>query len=293
MEIKYLQTFKVILESGTFAAAARKLNYTQSTVTFQMQQLEQELGIRLFEKIGRRMVLSEQGKTIVPLVDEILETSEKLQNIGRSTAELAGNLRVAAPESLVTYRMQPVLKVFKEQAPNVKLFLKVLNCYAIKDYVMAGNCDLGIHFDVGGYASGAVLEELKEHSFILIACPEADTGEIDMKHAHGRLEQCLLISDSEAVYQHMFDRYCQEHDILFETRMELGSIEVVKRSVMSGLGIAYLPEITVREELDSGKLKQIKTPLDARTIKAACIYHKNKIITAQMELFINLLKEHV
>ena len=56
MELKYLQTFKVILEEGSFSKAAEKLNYTQSTITFQIGQLEQELSTKLFEKIGRRML---------------------------------------------------------------------------------------------------------------------------------------------------------------------------------------------------------------------------------------------
>jgi Transcriptional regulator len=59
MDLKYLTTIKTILETGTFQKAANRLNYTQSTVTFQIQQLESELGMKLFERIGRRMVLTE------------------------------------------------------------------------------------------------------------------------------------------------------------------------------------------------------------------------------------------
>ncbi|MFY4776502.1 LysR family transcriptional regulator [Metabacillus sp. RGM 3146] len=66
MELKYLQTLKTILETGSFLGAARKLNYTQSTVTFQIQQLEQELSVKLFEKIGREMVLTQAGEDILP-----------------------------------------------------------------------------------------------------------------------------------------------------------------------------------------------------------------------------------
>ena len=62
MDLKYLETFKTIIEEGSYARAADKLGYTQSTITFQVQQLEQELSIKLFEKIGRRMQLTKAGK---------------------------------------------------------------------------------------------------------------------------------------------------------------------------------------------------------------------------------------
>ena len=69
MELKYLRTFRTIINEGGFNKAAAKLNYTQSTITFQIGQLEQELSITLFEKIGRKMVLTKAGEHLVPYVD--------------------------------------------------------------------------------------------------------------------------------------------------------------------------------------------------------------------------------
>ena len=66
MDLKYLQTFAAIVEEGSFTKAARKLNYTQSTITFQMDQLERELSARLFEKVGRNMVLTKAGESLIP-----------------------------------------------------------------------------------------------------------------------------------------------------------------------------------------------------------------------------------
>ena len=72
MDLKYLRTFRTIVTEGGFNKAAEKLSYTQSTITFQIGQLEQELSVALFEKIGRRMVLTKAGEQLVPYVDEIL-----------------------------------------------------------------------------------------------------------------------------------------------------------------------------------------------------------------------------
>lgn len=105
MELKYLTTFKTILQCGSFLEAAQKLHYTQSTITFQMQQLEKELGVRRFEKIGRRMTVTQAGRDMVPYVDAVLRAAERLQSYGKDSGQLTGTLRLAASETLLTYQM--------------------------------------------------------------------------------------------------------------------------------------------------------------------------------------------
>ncbi|EQB8890639.1 LysR family transcriptional regulator [Listeria monocytogenes] len=81
MDLKNLLTFKTILETGSFQEAARKLNYAQSTVTTQIQQLEQELQVKLFDKIGRKMLLTSAGSDLLPSVNQILETYNTMKTI--------------------------------------------------------------------------------------------------------------------------------------------------------------------------------------------------------------------
>lgn len=90
MEVKNLYTLKTILEEGSFQNAAVKLGYTQSTITFQIRQLEEELGVVLFEKIGRRMVLSQAGENLIPYIDETLFAFERLRNVGKELSEMTG-----------------------------------------------------------------------------------------------------------------------------------------------------------------------------------------------------------
>ena len=78
MDLKNLRTFQTVVQEGGFNKAAEKLNYTQSTITFQINQLEQELGLRLFEKIGRRMVLNQAGQQLLPYAAEVLAAVDKI-----------------------------------------------------------------------------------------------------------------------------------------------------------------------------------------------------------------------
>ena len=80
MEIKILHTFQTILRTGSFTGAARQLNYTPSTITFHVAQLEAAAGVQIFEKSGRRMILTKAGEALIPYVEEVLAAAKKLRN---------------------------------------------------------------------------------------------------------------------------------------------------------------------------------------------------------------------
>ena len=154
MDFKYLNTFRTIVETGSFSKAAEKLHYTQSTITFQIGQLEQELSVRLFEKIGRKMVLTKAGQHFVPYVDEVLQSVEKLRCFEQDLSECREDLRIGIAESLLCYKLPAVLKEFNKQAPKARLFLHSMNCYDIRDDLIGGSLDLGVFYrDVGGFGS--------------------------------------------------------------------------------------------------------------------------------------------
>ena len=118
MDLRRFITFKTVVEEGSFLRASQKLCCTQSTVTFHIQQLEQELAIPLFEKIGRRMCLTAAGKNVLPHVYDLTKVMASIRQAARQDDEPGGELRVATGETLLAYKMPPVLQRFKQRAPK-------------------------------------------------------------------------------------------------------------------------------------------------------------------------------
>ena len=108
MELRNLLTFKTIADTGSFARAASTLGYTQSTVTVHIQQLERDLGVSLFEKSGRNMVLTSKGKEVLESTRVILNLTEQLEELCRGDA-LSGTLRIAAAETSLCYLLGPAM----------------------------------------------------------------------------------------------------------------------------------------------------------------------------------------
>lgn len=290
MELKYLNTFKTILETGSFQKAAESLHYAQSTITLQMQLLEQELSVKLFEKIGRRMKLTQAGKEMLPYIDKVLEAVQQMEDYSQDQNEITGTLRIAMPESLLSYQMPKVLEKFHQKAPRVKLSLQAASCYEIREQIMNGSIELGIHYDIGGYGNSLVVETLDKYEFILVGGMELNSDEKDFMSGGQRKELCRL-TDRSSLYNKKFDEYLRLSDIVFESEVELVSTEALKRLVISNLGVAYLPRFTVLEELEKGLVQELPTSIQDKWIRSVCTYHKNKWVTPGIALFIQLLRE--
>ena len=286
MNTKSLVTFKTILEVGSFQKAADKLGYTQSTVTFQIKQLEEELALKLFEKIGRRMELTQAGKDIMPYVDMILQGTEQISNYGKSLSEITGSLKLAIPDSILIYNMQ----AFTHEAPNVQLIVNSIQSGEINPSIADGTADIGINCEKDSYPDSVVHKKLGKYKAVLVASPFANNNLLDFITPHQRKPISLICNEPDGYYQLDMDKYLSEKDILLNPPMKVQSIEAVKRCVMNNLGIAVVPTYSIGEELKNGSLMPIKTELDEKSYNSFYIYHKNKWISPQMELALDLLK---
>ena len=293
MNTKSLVTFKTILEVGSFQKAADKLGYTQSTVTFQIKQLEEELALKLFEKIGRRMELTQAGKDIMPYIDMILQGAEQISNYGKSLSEISGSLKLAIPDSILIYNMQPFMQAFTHEAPNVQLVVNSIQSGEINPSIADGTADIGINCEKDSYPDSVVHKKLGKYKAVLVASPFANNNLLDFITPHQRKPISLICNEPDGYYQLDMDKYLSEKDILLNPPMKVQSIEAVKRCVMNNLGIAVVPTYSIGEELKNGSLMPIKTELDEKTYDSFYIYHKNKWISPQMELALNLLKKYV
>jgi len=291
MDIRHFKTFKSIIEEGNFSNAAMKLGYTQSTVTSQIQQLEQELSIKLFEKIGRNMVLTPFGKELIPYANELLNTVKKIKSIGKYGENITGELKIAVAESLMSYKLQTVLSLFKEKAPNVKLSIISLNCYAIKNILSNGEVDLGLMYDVRSQNDNLTVVKLSDFNLALICSPLFEQENLDFCKPNQKINTSLIINEVESIYRKIIESYFFDKNIFLNNTIELGSIEAIKKCVASNLGISFLPRFTVEEELENGKLKELNVDCSDAKVTAIYAYHKNKWVSPAMSLFIELVRK--
>ena len=289
MELKCLRTFRTIIDEGGFSKAAKKRNETQSTITFQMNQLERDLSTTLFEKIGRKMVLTKAGEHLIPYVDDILQSVDKLSFLGEHLSECQGDIQIGVGESLLCYKLPAILKEFHRQAPKARLFLRSMNCYDIRDELFSGGLDLGVFYeDVGGFGSNLAVKPLGDYPVVLVASPEIQNRYPDFVTPDRTIPLPLIINEPNCIFRQIFEQYLRDKSIILDHTIELWSIPTIKNLVKNNVGVSFLPEFTVTEELNRGELVKIPTTISGTKITAVCAHHKNKWVSPLMQLFISL-----
>lgn len=288
MDLRRFITLKTVVEEGSFVRASRKLCCTQSTVTFHIQQLEQELSMQLFEKIGRRMLLTEAGKNLMPHVYELTRVMAGIRQAAQQDTEPTGELRVATGETLLAYKMPQVLQRFKMKAPKVRLSLQSLNCYVIRDALLADEADLGVFYRVGN-DDALHMTNFGEQELVLVASPLLK--EIDFTRPNQHLPVSFIINEPQCIFRQLFESTLRQRSITLENTIELWSIESIKRCVASNLGVTFLPRFTVEKELQSGELQQLHFSDIPLTITALCAHHAGKFVSPAMRVFMECMQE--
>lgn len=294
MELKYLKTLKTIVEEGSFTKAASKLNYTQSTITFQINMLEQELDVKLFEKIGRKMVLSKAGESILPYVEDVLLSIDKLKNFETDLKECQGDLYIGVGETLLCYKMSDIVRKFNEKAPKARLFIRSMNCYDIRDELLNGTLDLGIFYeDVGGLSNNLITYSMGRFPLALVASSDVKNKYHDFVTPDRSIPVPFLINEQKCIFRQIFERYLGDKSIALDRTIELWSIPTIKNLVKSGLGVTFLPKFAVEKDLENNELEEIITDITGTEISAVCCHHKGKWISPLMKLFIDLCTDIV
>ncbi len=293
MDLKYLQTFATIVEEGGFSQAASKLNYTQSTITFQIGQLEQELNVKLFEKIGRRMVLTQAGELLVPYVQNVLRSVDKIQYFQNDLENCQGDLTIGVAETILCYKLPHILAKLQEQAPQARLFIKSMNCYDIRDALLDGTLDVGIFYqNVGGLGDKLSTYSLGSYANILVASPALTKNFLDFTKPAQKLDVPFIINEKNCIFRQIFENYLRERGITLDHTIELWSIPTIINLVKNNVGITYLPRFTIEEDLRNGNLVEIDCAANNTMINAVVAHHKNKWISPLMQLFLNLCREN-
>ncbi|MCI8687155.1 MAG: LysR family transcriptional regulator [Lawsonibacter sp.] len=291
MELKNLRTFQAIVDRGSYQRAAEALGYTQSTVTIHIQQLEEELGLPLFQRTGRRMVLTQMGERFLPQTRELLLAADRLAQIGQEGREPSGVLRVDMAETLLCYQVQPVIQKFRRLAPQVRLVIRSRNCLDIAENVRSGACDLGVGYDMDWSRDVLEVEPMGAYEVILLAAPQF--AHRDFTTPGQRKPVSLVTDEPDSIFRRRLEDYLRKRDITLDATLELWSIETIKRCVMSDLGFTYLPRFAAREELGRGLLLELESPVSGVRFPALCARHKRRWVTPAMELFMDLLRENL
>ncbi|KZL90591.1 LysR family transcriptional regulator [Clostridium magnum] len=288
MEIRHLQTFISIVELGGFTKAADHLGYAQSTITAHIQILEDEIGDALFDRLGKKILLTNVGKELVPYARQMLQLYKEIKNITAEQKGVSGDIIIGAGESLSVYRLGKILKEYKRSFPKVNIILRNSICSDLRSRLHSGELDIIFTIEPKINDRDLIVRNLKDESMVIISESDESLEGLSTNCENQISKENIIFSERGCSFRISFEKYLKEKKIKYLNPLEFSSIEAIKKCVINGLGISVLPYYAVKNEINNGSLKmlELKEPFDKYLTQL--VYHKNKRISLAMSKLIEI-----
>ncbi|HWT65231.1 MAG TPA: LysR family transcriptional regulator [Terracidiphilus sp.] len=292
MEVRQLQIFLALADELNFTRTAERVNTVQSNVTAQIKSLEEELGVPLFDRLGRRVTLTQAGRRFQPFALQALTAMEQGQHAVRTGSAPAGPLRISAPESLLTYRLPPILRIYRRRYPGVELVFRGQFGNPLLGEIDSGKLDLT--FTMGDEVASPTLQSvaLRPERIVLFsdtAHPLAARRSVQATDLAG---QALLLTEAGCGYRLCLERALALQDVRPGPITEFSSIEAMKQCVRVGMGIALLPAVVLAREIRLHQFKALRWSGPALDVTSHIVWHRDKWVSPAMQAFIELVRTH-
>ncbi len=307
MELRHLKTFQAVAGASSFTRAAAELGYVQSAVTTHVKALEEELGVKLFDRLGRRIALTAAGRELRPYARRMVELSEEARAaVCCGGGELDGVVAVSASETLCAHRMPPMVKELGRRHPEIKVrFLPSATGALDADLVRAiseGEIDAAFVMEeelgLPGRRSRAprlpeylATELLSREPLVMVASPEHPLSRAQSVLPDELEGAPVLFTERGCGYRRVFERALSEFGVSPEAAGEFTSAEAVKRCAEAGMGMAVLAEVSVAAELEAGALSTLSWRGPELNVATYMAWHRERWISPVLGALMEVARE--
>ena len=293
MEIKNLISFVHVAEMNSFTKAAEVLGYSQSTISFQIKQLETELNCLLFERINHTITLTDMGEELLKYAHNINAlTDEFIENM-HSPQELHGFIHFVSPDSVCEDMLLANYHNFRSKYPKIDLKFTNADTQVMFDMLDSNEADVIITLDNHIYQKDYIIakEEHIDMNFVAnINSPFANRKNLSIKDIAG---QPFILTEKSMGYRRSFDKEIAKKSIDITPALEIGRTDIITKLLEENEDcISYLPYFTTDQKVKEGKLVYLDVCDIETDIWKQLIYHKNKWLSNSMKAFLEYVKEY-
>ena len=290
MEIRHLKTFLAVARLLSFNKAAERLNYAQSSISAQIQALEAELGVQLFDRLGRRILLTEAGERLIQYAERIVDLAEETGAEIGGDRDPEGSLTIRIPESLGIHRLPPVINEFSNRFRRVRLNFTTCAHEGLQKDLRKGVIDLAFLLTDSFHAGDLETEALGFESIVLVASPSHRLAKEKLVRTRDLKDDTLLLSTVDCSYRRLFEKILEEEGVPLEATRIFHSVETLKRCVMEGTGITVLPEVSVSEEIKKGQLTRLRWEEGQLEVAVLMIWSKERWLSPTLKAFMEVIR---
>lgn len=290
MDIKNLETFVMVNEMKSFTQAAARLGFTQSTVSFQIRQLEKELGMPLFERINHTVRLTNGGEKLLPIAQHMLRLAAEASHIS-AEAEPEGIIRIAIAESLAGWQFNTRFKEFHRRYPKIRLKIISSSTDQMFQLLSENRADIVYTLDrrILNHHYITAFEAPVQISFAAaLSHPLSGQKKVTIEQI---LEYPLILTEKDMSYRALLDEILAETGRETLPVLESGDTHLICRLLAQDIGISYLPEFVIAEYVERGELAVLDVPEIHTDVWRQLLYSRRKWMSPELQAVIDFLNE--
>lgn len=292
MELRNLITFTHVAELGSFTKAAEQLGYSQSTISFQIKQLEEELGCLLFERINHTISLTERGRELVSYAHQVRALTDEFKENLNKEEELSGHIHIVTPDSVCDDMITTNYIDFHNKFPNISIKFTTADTLVMFDMLDHNEADIIITLDTHSYNKDYVIAKEEQLSMHFVASSNSKfAGKKNLK-IKDIINEPFILTEYGQGYRRVLDKELAKRSLEITPILEIGRTDMITSLVAKGDMISFLPDFVTKEYIDSGELCYLDIKDMNMEIWKQLIYHKNKWMSKTLRTLINYIIEN-
>lgn len=292
MNFRKLKIFYETALCLNMTKVAREMYISQPSISQSIHELEEEVGVKLFDRIGKKLFLTHEGELFLNYTRRILNLyDESIKTLNDHTHNSKGKIRIGASTTIGIYILPEIIKIFSEKYNDIEISIIIENTTNIKSLILQNKIDFAY---VEGFVKSEEIniEKVWEDELVFICGNNHKWNNIDVIKAEDLSLEKLIMREYGSGSREVIELYLKSKDIDYNIFLELGNTEAIKRTVEANLGIGCISEKCIEEKVKYGDLNSFR--LEDRKIKRdlVLITHKDKFISNNMREFIDFAREN-
>ena len=291
MEFREISTFLQVAKFKSFSRAAEQLGYTQAAVTIQIKNLENELGVHLFDRIGKQTLLTNQGRIFYNYASNITREISQAKDALSNPDELTGKLCLGTIESVCASVFPVLLREYHRRYPKVNIKIVTDSPEILLHMMDKNTLDIVYFLDKPVYNTKwvKVLEKPEEVFFVSSSeNPLSKRRELNLDEV---ICQPFISTEKDASYRLLLEESLAEKGYELHPFLETGNTEFIINQLRHNLGVSFLPGFIVKKDLDEGRLSRLDVRDFHLQVCRQIVYHKDKWVTREMKAFLELAQD--
>lgn len=291
MEIRQVQSFVHVARLGSFSRAAETMGYSQSAITVQIRLLEEELGTKLFDRMGKKVSLTPQGKRFLEHANRILYEMNRTIMAMNEDRELENPLHIGTIESLCTAKFPRILSQFHMLYPKVNIQITLDSPEKLIRMMEHNELDLIYILDTPRWNKEWIKVMEAAEPIVFVASVNSEFALRKEMVLQDILGEPFFLTEKNANYRQALDQHLALENRTLDPVLEISDTEFIIKMVERNDGLSFLPYFAVEKYIRSGRISMLDvTDIDISMYRQI-FYHKNKYKTREMSEFIRLITE--